>query len=102
MECSFRACSNRACRPCRGLRSTLFPSMQTNPLFETVFKSVRLCQIIIPVACVASVSVRLRSKKLGTRVKDHAKNGASKRAGRGGEERKKKSVFWVSQSDTRI
>ena len=30
----------------------------------------------------------LRSKERGTRVKDRAKNGASKRAGRGGEERK--------------
>ena len=31
-------------------------------------------------ASVASVSVRLRSKERGTRVKDHAKNSASKRA----------------------
>ena len=36
------------------------------------------------IAWVASVSVRFRSKKRGTRVKDHAKNGASKRAGREG------------------
>ena len=35
------------------------------------------------VACVASVSVRFRSKERGTRVKDYAKNGVSKRAGRG-------------------
>ena len=35
------------------------------------------------VAFVASVSVRFRSKERGTRVKDRAKNGASKRAGRG-------------------
>ena len=34
-------------------------------------------------ACVASVSVRLRSKQRGTRVKDRAKNGVSERAGRG-------------------
>ena len=34
-------------------------------------------------ACVASVSVRFRRKELGTRVKDRAKNGASKRGGRG-------------------
>ena len=34
------------------------------------------------IACVASVSVRFRSKERGTRVKDRAKNGASKRAGR--------------------
>ena len=38
------------------------------------------------VACVASVSARFRSKERGTRVKDRAKNGASKRAERGGEE----------------
>ena len=35
------------------------------------------------VACVASVSLRFRSKERGARVKDRAKNGASKRAGRG-------------------
>ena len=34
-------------------------------------------------ACVASVSVRFKSKKRGTKVKDRAKSGASKRAGRG-------------------
>ena len=39
-------------------------------------------------ACVASVSVPFRSKERGTRVKDRAKNGASNRTGRGGEERK--------------
>ena len=44
-------------------------------------------------ACVASVSMRLWSKELGMRVKDSAKNGASKRVGRGGaEERKEKLV----------
>ena len=37
----------------------------------------------ITVACVASVSVRFRSKERGKRVKDRAKNGLSKRAGRG-------------------
>ena len=35
------------------------------------------------IACVASVSVRFRSKERGTIVKDCAKNGVSKRAGRG-------------------
>ena len=34
-------------------------------------------------ACVASVSVRFRSKQRETRVKDRAKNGVSERAGRG-------------------
>ena len=34
------------------------------------------------IACVASVSLRFRSKERGTRVKDRAKNGVSKRAGR--------------------
>ena len=38
---------------------------------------------VAKLACVASVSVRFRSKERGTRVKDRAKNGASKRAGRG-------------------
>ena len=40
------------------------------------------------VACVASVSVRFSGKERGTRVEDRATNGASKRAGRGWEERK--------------
>ena len=39
--------------------------------------------ISVNLACVASVSVRFRSKERGTRVKDRAKNGASKRPGRG-------------------
>ena len=38
------------------------------------------------VACVESVSVRFRSKERGTRIKDRAKSGASKKGGRGGEE----------------
>ena len=53
------------------------------------------------VACVASVSVRCRNKERGTRVKDRAKNGESKRAGRGGEERKEtladKPLPWVPE-----
>ena len=36
----------------------------------------------LSLAYVASVSVRFRSKERGTRVKDRAKNDASKRAGR--------------------
>ena len=39
--------------------------------------------ISVNLACVAIVSVRFRSKERATRVKDRAKNGASKRAGRG-------------------
>ena len=37
----------------------------------------------IALACVASVSVRFRSKERGASYKCHAKNGASKIAGRG-------------------
>ena len=37
-------------------------------------------------ACVARISVRFRSKERATRVHVRVKNGASKRAGRGGEE----------------
>ena len=48
------------------------------------------------VACVASVSVRFRNKERGTRVKDRAKNDASKRARRGGEERKETQRFLPS------
>ena len=45
------------------------------------FKSVNIKTITV--ACVASLSVRFRSKERGKRVKDRAKNGLSKRAGRG-------------------
>ena len=45
-------------------------------------------KIVLKIACVASVSVRFRSKERGTRVKDRAKNGAVKERGGGGEERK--------------
>ena len=38
-------------------------------------------------ACSASVSVRFRNKERRMRVKDRAKNGASKKAGSSGKER---------------
>ena len=41
------------------------------------------------VACVASFSARFRSKEQGTKVKDRAKNGASKKAERG-------FIVWLS------
>ena len=53
----------------------------------------QVASAIFLIACVASVSVRFRSKERGTRVKDRAKNGVSKRAGRGGEERKETSFL---------
>ena len=40
-------------------------------------------QPLLNLACIASVSVRFRSKEQGTRVKDCAKNGTSKRVGKG-------------------
>ena len=45
-------------------------------------------KIVLKIACVASVSVRFRSKERGTRVKDRAKNGAVKERGGGEKERK--------------
>ena len=53
----------------------------------------QVASAIFLIACVASVSVRFRSKERGTRVKDRAKNGVSKRAGRGWEERKETSFL---------
>ena len=44
---------------------------------------IRVRREVIELACVASVSLRFRNKERRTRVKDGAKNGASKRAGRG-------------------
>ena len=42
----------------------------------------------LDIACVAGISVRFRSKKRGTRVKDRAKMAQVKERGGGGEERK--------------
>ena len=50
-------------------------------------------------ACIASISVWLQSEERGMRVKDRAKNGASKRAGGGWEERfpspPPSFIFWL-------
>ena len=54
-------------------------------------------KIVLKIACVASVSVRFRSKERGTRVKDRVKNGASKRAERGWG-RKEGNLFLFSPS----
>ena len=54
------------------------------------------------VACVVSVFFRFRSKELGTRVKDRAKNGASKRAGRGWEKRKESLVPFFARPKPKI
>ena len=53
--------------------------------------------IVLKLACVASVSVGFRSKERGTRVKDRAKNGASRRAGRAWG-RKKGTLLFPSPS----
>ena len=47
--------------------------------FPSPLYRVRLCSLRF--ACVTSVCVRFRSKEQGTRVKDRAKNGASKKPG---------------------
>ena len=56
-------------------------------VFTHVMKPVRDTNsgpgVTVVIACVASVSVRFRSKERGTRVKDHTKNGGRERAGRG-------------------
>ena len=61
----------------------------------------------LSLAYVASVSVRFRSKERGTRVKDRAKNDASKRAGRewlsfhfprGQNRKSRSSVFFCSET----
>ena len=55
-----------------------------------------------PLACVASVSVRFRSKERGTRVKDRAKNGASKwlsfQFSRGQNRKSRSSGFFCSET----
>ena len=43
-------------------------------------------------ACIASGSVRIQSKEQETRVQDHIKNGASKRAGMGWERKVRKHL----------
>ena len=57
--------------------------LQRNFKVPRAGKIVRYNRGTLKVACVASVSVRFRNKERGTKVKDRAKNGASKRAGRG-------------------
>ena len=47
---------------------------------RSIHVNIKVCCFI---ACVASFSVLFRSKERGRRVKDRAKNGASKRLGRG-------------------
>ena len=42
------------------------------------------------VACIASVSMRFRSKERGTRVKDHAKNAVSEERGGVGKKGRKR------------
>ena len=49
-------------------------------------------------ACLASVSVRFRSKERGTRVKDCAKNGVSKERGVGQNRESRSSVFLWSET----
>ena len=48
-----------------------------------------ISHFLVRIADVASVSVRFRSKERGRRVKDCAKNGASKKAGMGVEKKGK-------------
>ena len=67
-----------------------------------------VAQLTCCVACVASVSVRFRSKERGKRVKDRAKNDASKRAtfifwllfhfSRGQNRESRSSVFLCSET----
>ena len=56
-------------------------------------------QVSLRFACVASVSVRFRSKEQVTRVKDRAKNGASKRAGR---EVSSRSIFRAAKTENPV
>ena len=62
---------------------TLFNSTRPRKFWRKTFFAVRRTLFsAYYLACVASVSVWYRRKERGTRVKDRAKNGASKRAGR--------------------
>ena len=72
------------------------------PLVPSKENGVHFC-----VACVASVSMRFRSKERGTRVKDRVKNDETKRAGRGWGRKvilpfplPLLSFFWLSISRT--
>ena len=69
------------------LQGQLFPILLPThllPLWSEYMLT--LCQRVanlFDISLLASVSVRFTSKEWGTRVKDHVKNGTSKRAGRG-------------------
>ena len=76
------------------------PARDGKQLFHIYFTSINFHLFL---ACVESVSVRFRSKERETRVKDRAKNGASKRAGRGWGRKLRKHpppsrsfIFWLS------
>ena len=53
-------------------------------------------------ACVASISVRFRNKERGTRDKDRANNGASKRAGRGWGRKEGNAISFLPLSLPRL
>ena len=68
-------------RPMVAYKFVLTYSIETRLLAKCARSN--LSQRRLGLACVTSVSVRSMSKERGTRVKDRAKNGGSKRAGRG-------------------
>ena len=72
-------------RPMVAYKFVLTYSIETRLLAKYVRSNLsqRRLRASLGLACVASVSVRSLSKERGTRVKDRAKNGGSKRAGRG-------------------
>ena len=72
-------------RPMVAYKFVLTYSIETRLLAKCARSNLsqRRLRASLGLACVASVSVRSMSKERGTRVKDRAKNGGSKRAGRG-------------------
>ena len=72
-------------RPMVAYKFVLTYSIETRLLAKCARSNLsqRRLRTSLCLACVASVSVRSLSKDRGTRVKDRAKNGGSKRAGRG-------------------
>ena len=88
IESSRRLDFQRPCTALRGKASSTVLDGRESLFWRADIRALWLKKTVARITYVASVSVRFRTKERGSRVKDRAKNGVSKRAGRGGEERK--------------
>ena len=96
--------TNKTNKSCHESLSSLVVSVPTQILltFDAILRHLKFFAFAIKVACVASVSVRFRSKERGTRFKDRAKNGGSWllfHFSRGQNRESRSSVFLCSETN---